>query len=104
VGRGVDHPLGQHDLAGEPAKLVGVAEPFRGRGYVSDGGLVAVGLCSGEGGDWSADGGDSRELARLRALAGRTGFGGRSRGGADGQRWRRACRAGGRRGSCHGWL
>jgi hypothetical protein len=36
VGRGVDHPLGEHDLAGEPPARVGAAEPGGGRRDVRD--------------------------------------------------------------------
>jgi len=37
VGRGVDHPLREHDLAGEPPARVGAAELGGGRGDVGDG-------------------------------------------------------------------
>lgn len=51
VGRGVDHPLGEHDLAGEPEALVGAAELGCGRGDVGDGGIMAAAV-AGLGGGW----------------------------------------------------
>ena len=61
AGRGVDHPLGEHDLAGEPAALVGAAELGCGRGDVGDGGIMAA-FVSGVGGGrgHGGRGGDER--------------------------------------------
>lgn len=56
VGRGVDHPLREHDLAGEPAALVGAAELGCGRGDVGDGGIMATAVV-GIGGGWGLVGG-----------------------------------------------